>query len=136
MSRCRHEPTAISSFEGLLLHLKPTLTEQCTYCATVLASEDDVMLIGTNESAVLFIVLDETKVNGILPQWLAEYVSLESFLARLSPVFSCCFRIHFFLLHFFNSKIFSIMPPKRVKKVMTIPINVIFGHLQVSPAAS
>ncbi|KAG7349451.1 small nuclear ribonucleoprotein [Nitzschia inconspicua] len=22
------------------------------------------------------------------------------------------------------------MPPKRVKKVMTIPINVIFGHLQ------
>ena len=25
-----------------------------------------------------------------------------------------------------------IMPPKRVKKVMTVPINVIFGHLQVS----
>ena len=24
-----------------------------------------------------------------------------------------------------------IMPPKRVKKVMTMPINVIFGHLQV-----
>lgn len=23
------------------------------------------------------------------------------------------------------------MPPKRVKKVMTVPINVIFGHLQV-----
>jgi len=23
------------------------------------------------------------------------------------------------------------MPPKRVKKVMTMPINVIFGHLQV-----
>jgi hypothetical protein len=23
------------------------------------------------------------------------------------------------------------MPPKRVKKVMTLPINVIFGHLQV-----
>ena len=25
----------------------------------------------------------------------------------------------------------SNMPPKRVKKVMTVPINVIFGHLQV-----
>jgi small nuclear ribonucleoprotein E len=24
------------------------------------------------------------------------------------------------------------MPPKRVKRVMTVPINVIFGHLQVS----
>lgn len=27
---------------------------------------------------------------------------------------------------------YFIMPPKRVKKVMTLPINVIFGHLQVS----
>jgi len=26
------------------------------------------------------------------------------------------------------------MPPKKVKKVMTAPINVIFGHLQVSMA--
>jgi hypothetical protein len=24
------------------------------------------------------------------------------------------------------------MPPRKVKKVMTLPINVIFGHLQVS----
>ena len=28
------------------------------------------------------------------------------------------------------------MPPKRVKKVMTLPINVIFGHLQVRRVAS
>ena len=27
------------------------------------------------------------------------------------------------------------MPPKRVKKVMTLPINVIFGHLQVRRVA-
>ena len=27
----------------------------------------------------------------------------------------------------------AIMPPKKVKKVMTLPINVIFSHLQVSP---
>jgi len=29
-----------------------------------------------------------------------------------------------------KTKNLSIMPPKRVKKVMTIPINVIFGYLQ------
>ena len=45
-----------------------------------------------------------------------------------------CYRRRRYLLpsHFQNKP--PIMPPKRVKRVMTMPINVIFGHLQVRTA--
>ena len=53
------------------------------------------------------------------------------------PAATCkrtCYRRRRYLLpsHFQNKP--PIMPPKRVKRVMTMPINVIFGHLQVRTA--
>jgi hypothetical protein len=55
--------------------------------------------------------------------------------AHLCCIAQCIRAAYLYLHHFFalklHTKQLANMPPKRVKKVMTLPINVIFSHLQV-----
>jgi hypothetical protein len=66
--------------------------------------------------------------NGGASDSLAIYHNASDY--KTIPSYTTFDRSHNPLLNITKRKI--IMPPKRVKKVMTVPINVIFGHLQVS----